>query len=392
MFKLLFWVSLLLLLYTYLGYGLVLWLLRKLKPAKEVPPIEEEELPELTFLVAAYNEEDIIKEKIENTFTLDYPREKIQYLFVTDGSNDRTGEIISSFPEIQWEHRDERKGKISAVNRVMPLAKTSITIFSDANAMLNKSALRNIVKHYQNPQIGAVAGEKRVNALEKDSASSAGENLYWRYESTLRKWDGELNSVMGAAGELFSIRTELHEDVAEDSLIEDFIMTMKLLRNGYKIAYAPDAFASEDASANTSEELKRKVRISAGGLQASWRLRDLMNPFKYPLTSFQFLSHRVFRWTLAPLSLLVLLIVHPILAINEGGFYLYTLIGHALFYVLALLGALLARKNIKIKVAFVPYYFLMMNTSVFMGLNRLIRGRQTTIWEKAKRKNLAANR
>lgn len=386
MLELLFWICLTLLGYTYVGYGILLWLIRKFKGEVEVPQLRQEELPTLTFLVAAYNEEYIIEEKIRNSLALDYPKDRIQYLFVTDGSDDRTRELIQLHPEIECHHRPERCGKIAAVNRVMPSAKGSITIFSDANAMLNKAALRHIVKHYQNPKVGAVAGEKRVTMEEKDSASSAGESLYWRYESTLRKWDGDVYSVMGAAGELFSIRTDLYEKVEEDTLIEDFVMTMKLLRKGYKIAYAPDAYACEEGSEDTSEELKRKVRISAGGLQASWRLRDLAHPVKHPWVAFQFLSHRVFRWTAAPISLLVLAVIHPILMWQEGGFYALSFIFHVGCYVLALVGAILARKKIKIKVAFVPYYFLMMNFSVFLGFNRLIKGRQSTIWEKAKRK------
>jgi len=390
MLSIIFWTSLLLISYTYIGYGCILWLIRKIY--RKTPPqfVDIGEIPSLTFVVAAYNEEEIIEAKIENCLRLGYPKDKIQFLFVTDGSTDRTGEILKRYPWIAWTHQAVRRGKIAAVNRVMPMAEGSITVFSDANAMLNPQALKNIVKHYAQPDIGAVAGEKRVNSSEIDNASGAGESLYWKYESTLRRWDGEFHSVMGAAGELFSIRTELFEKVEEDTLIEDFVMTMKLLRKGYRIAYAPDAYACEEASENSEEEMKRKIRISAGGLQASWRLRDLMNPIRYPRTAFQFLSHRVFRWTLAPVGLLLLAMTHPILAIQEGGFYLWTLYFHLGFYLLAALGALLARRSIKVKVAFVPYYFLMMNTSVFLGALRLIKGKQSTVWEKARRKTQKA--
>ncbi|MEO0897498.1 MAG: glycosyltransferase [Bacteroidota bacterium] len=353
--------------------------------------MKEHDLPFITFMVAAYNEEEIIEEKIWNSLELDYPKEKVQYLFVTDGSNDGTMDIIRQYSAIELEHEAPRRGKIAAVNRVMPLARGEITIFSDANAMLNKSCLKNIVRHFQHEEVAAVAGEKRVNSTEVDNASGAGESMYWKYESTLRKWDGRFYSVMGAAGELFAIRTIMHEQLEEDTLIEDFVMTMKMVRQGKRIAYAPDAYAMEEASEDSAEELKRKIRISAGGLQASWRLRDLMNPFKYPAVSFQFLSHRVFRWTIAPIALVLLFVLHPFLAVTQEGIYTLTWILHLAFYALAVVGAVLASRKIKVKVAFVPYYFLLMNYSVFMGLGRLIRGKQSVVWEKAKRKKVAVN-
>jgi biofilm PGA synthesis N-glycosyltransferase PgaC len=389
-YEIIFWLSFFLLFYTYIGYGIILYFLQKGIVRKELEEKSDENLPTVTFLVAAYNEAEIIEEKLINTAILDYPKDKIQFLFVTDGSTDETVNIIKRHSDIELMHSPERKGKIAAVNRVMSHAKNEIVVFSDANAMLNKQAIRKIVRHYQDPSVGAVAGEKRIHMEEKENASSSGEGMYWKYESTLRKWDGRLYSVMGAAGELFSIRTRLFESIDTDTLIEDFVMTMSFLRKGYRIAYEPEAYAVEEASENSREEMKRKIRISAGGLQASWRLRDLLNPFKYPVVSFQLFSHRVMRWTLAPLALLILAIVHPLLAFTSGGFYAWTLIPHLLFYLIAGVGGMLADKKLKIKGLYIPYYFLLMNTSVYWGLVRLIRGKQTTVWEKARRKSSMA--
>ena len=154
-----------------------------------------------------------------------------------------------------------------------------------------------MVRHYADPTVGAIAGEKRVQMSAE--ASGAGEGLYWKYESLLKKWDSRLYSAVGAAGELFSVRTDLYAPVEKDTLIEDFVMTMRIAKQGFRIVYESEAYAVESHSADVKEELKRKIRISAGGLQAVWRLRDLLNPFKYGVLSFQYWSHRVLRWTLS---------------------------------------------------------------------------------------------
>jgi len=369
----LFWLSLAIIFYTYIGYGLLLWgiikIKRILKQKKEIL-IAQENLPEVTLLVAAYNEADFIEDKIKNSLAFNYPKEKMHYLFVSDGSDDETPELIMKYSEIQLFHQPERKGKIVAVNRVMPYVKTPIVVFTDANTFVNKDAILNIVRHYEDKKVGVVSGEKRIEVKEKDAASGAGEGFYWKYESALKKMDSELYSVVGAAGELFSIRTELFEPVPTDTVVEDFYMTLSIAKRGYRIVYEPDAFAVEGPSASVQEELKRKIRIAAGGLQAVSRLTDLLNPFKYGLLSFQYISHRVFRWTLAPISLVALLITNIILATGDHPFYQLFLVIHIIFYLLAFIGFLLEKKKIKLKAFFIPYYFFIMNFAVFMGFIR----------------------
>ncbi|MBC8109979.1 MAG: glycosyltransferase family 2 protein, partial [Verrucomicrobia bacterium] len=296
-FAIFFWICLFVVFYTYLGYGILLFLIVKFKRIfKGKPePLPNDFEPEVSFVIAAYNEEDFIREKISNTLAIDYPAEKLQLIFVTDGSSDRTPQIIAAYPQLQLFHQPERQGKIAAVHRVMPHIKTPVVIYTDANTYLNKEVVRNIVRHYANPQVGAVAGEKRILEKDEDDASGAGEGFYWKYESALKKWDSELYSVVGAAGELFSIRTELYEDIPKDTLIEDFYLTLRIAQKGYRVIYEPQASATETASADVKEELKRKVRIAAGGIQAIVRLKSLLNPFKYGVLSFEYISHRVLR-------------------------------------------------------------------------------------------------
>ncbi|WP_316928886.1 glycosyltransferase family 2 protein [Nafulsella turpanensis] len=341
--------------------------------------------PTVTLLVAAYNEELDIEQKIKNSLALEYPEDKLQLLFITDGSNDRTPEIVAKHPGVQLLHQPERKGKIAAVARAMPLVTSEITIYTDANTMLNKEAIQKIVRHYQRPEVGAVAGEKQVVSPEQDAAAGAGEGFYWKYESTLKRWDSELHTVVGAAGELFSIRTSLFEHVPADTLIEDFYMTLRIAQRGYRVVYEPEARAVEPPSADSREELKRKVRIAAGGIQAIVRLKALLNPFRYGMLSFQYISHRVLRWTLAPLALLILLFCNIGLALQ--GLFLYQLLlaGQLLFYACALAGYWLESRKLKVKVFFIPYYFFLMNYAVYAGFFRYLRGRQSVLWERAKR-------
>jgi cellulose synthase/poly-beta-1,6-N-acetylglucosamine synthase-like glycosyltransferase len=381
-----FWFGILVVGYTYVGYGIIIYIFSKLKKRTNVlDSAPDEQLPLVTLLVAAYNEADIIRDKIKNTLELDYPKNKLEIFFVTDGSTDRTPEIVKEYPAIQLFHSFERKGKIHAVNRVMKSVKTPIVIFCDANTDLNREAIKYIVRHYQDPTIGGVAGEKRILSKDKDNASGSGEGLYWKYESFLKKKDAEVYSIVGAAGELFSVRTELFEEPAENMIIEDFYLSMRITAKGYRFAYEPDAFAMETASASVKEEWKRKVRISAGGFQAMAKLSYLLNPFRYGVLSFQYISHRVLRWTLAPLFLPIIFFTNVWLAFSGIPFYQLTMILQVLFYGLAFSGYLLRDKKIGIKGFFVPYYFAVMNLSVYFGLNRYLRGKQSVVWEKAKR-------
>jgi cellulose synthase/poly-beta-1,6-N-acetylglucosamine synthase-like glycosyltransferase len=385
----LFWTGVMIILYTYIGYGIVIFIISKIKKQRSVKNQLEKDLPEVTLMIAAYNEADFIKDKIANTLSLDYPANKLSVVFVTDGSSDATPEIINSYESIKLFHEPQRKGKIHAVNRVMKFVKTPIVIFSDANTFLNKEAVKNIVRHYQDPNVGGVAGEKRIFKKNEDNASGAGEGLYWKYESFLKKKDSEVYSVVGAAGELFSVRTELFEEPSENIIIEDFYLSLSIAAKGYRFIYEPEACATETASASVAEEWKRKVRISAGGFQAMIKLSHLLNPFKYGMLSFQYISHRVLRWTLAPLFLPIVFFTNLYLANEASNFFLVSMVAQIGFYAMALLGYFNKDKKISIKGFFVPYYFCVMNFSVYAGLMRYLKGKQSVVWEKSRRAAVA---
>jgi poly-beta-1,6-N-acetyl-D-glucosamine synthase len=387
--QIVFWLSLFIIAYTYVGYPVLLFALVSIKKKSINPTLSpKNELPEITLIVACYNEADILKKKIENTLELDYPVNKRTFYFVTDGSTDNSPDIIKQYPEIKLFHEDERKGKNAAVNRVIDQVTTPITIFSDANTFLNPLAIQLITRHYSNEKVGAVAGEKRVFQNKEDNAAGSGEGAYWKYESKLKAWDSELNTIVGAAGELFSLRTHLYEKVPAGVLIEDFRVSMNIAKKGYRVVYEPEAYAMETSSLSMEEENKRKKRISAGGLIEVWHFMDLLNIFQYGLLSFQYVSHRMLRWTLAPLGLPLALISNIYLALQGSTFYMSVLLLQLIFYLIAFLGYLLRNKKLRFGLLFVPYYFTFMNLSVYQGLLLLLRRRQTDVWEKAKRSEL----
>ncbi len=385
--EILFWIMFLLVFYTYLGYGIVLFVLLQIKrlfTRKKQLILTNDELPHITLLVAAYNEEDYVAKKVENTRSLDYPSEKLHQMWVTDGSNDRTPQLLSAYSDVTVLHKSERAGKIAAMNRAVKFVKTPIVVFSDANTLLGHESLRRIATMFANPKTGCVSGEKRIYNADQEAASAAGEGLYWKYESTLKRWDAELYSAVGAAGELFAIRTELFNEVEPDTLLDDFIISLRVAMQGYKIDYDPEAYAIESASANVTEELKRKIRIAAGGIQSVVRLYPLLNIFKYGMLSFQYISHRVLRWTVTPFALILLFVLN-IALVPYSTFFMVVMGLQVLFYILALLGWMLESRKMKSKVLFVPYYFFIMNYAVFMGIGRFIKKTQSVNWERAQR-------
>lgn len=391
--KIIFWLSLFIVFYSYIGYGILLYFLVKIKRwflgkshNTNSSPVFE---PSITLVVSAFNEEDFIEQKIQNTFDLEYDPDKLKIIFITDGSSDSTPEKIAKYNRIRLLHQPERKGKVAAMNRAMKYVDTPFVIFSDANTLLNTICVKQIVKHYAESVVGGVAGEKKVITAADDKAAGAGEGLYWKYESFLKKLDSDLYSVVGAAGELFSVRTALYEDTAENIVIEDFVQSLKICMKGYIIRYESGAYAMETSSQSIKEEEKRKIRISAGAFQAMVILKDLFNIFKYPVLSFQFISHRILRWTLCPVCLVLLLASNMMLAVGGKQFYVSILIIQLFFYICALVGMFFANRNIKLKLLFVPYYFLFMNISVFLGFNRFLKKKQTVLWEKASRQKLA---
>lgn len=381
----LFWIAAFLVFYTFFGYGIIVWIAVKCKELVSKPEKFSivEEYPEVTLLIAAYNEADIIDRKMENCASLKYPSDRIRFVWVTDGSTDGTPEVLRRYPENIVLHEDTRAGKSHALNRAIKYVTSPIVIMTDANTILNEDSIYLIVRKFDNPKVGCVAGEKRVLSIGDNAASTEG--LYWKYESFLKELDDRLNSTMGAAGELIALRRELWREIPADTIGDDMFLSMDVLRRGYKIAYCKEAYAMELPSADIGEERKRKVRLAGCALQNVCRLRDLMNPFKYGITAFQYVSHRVFRWIVSPVCLILMLLFN-FFAVLAGAplFYHIVLLLQLLFYLAAFAGMILDRKE-KAGILRVPYYFLFANFTMFAGIGYLARNKGNGAWEKAKR-------
>jgi cellulose synthase/poly-beta-1,6-N-acetylglucosamine synthase-like glycosyltransferase len=396
-FEILFWVCIGLVVYTYIGYGILAWIFVKIRTLLGISfatPNDPDFLPKVTLAIPAYNEMSCIEAKVKNSFALDYPADKIDVLFVTEGSNDGTTEYIqslmSTYPNMKIIGGTERKGKIEAMNMAVKTIKTPIVIFTDANTTLNKAVIKNIVRHFKDEKVGAVAGEKRIQLDDSEAAAGAGEGLYWKYESFLKKLDTKLYSVVGAAGELFAVRTNLHGTVEKDTLLDDFMISLRVAADGYRVIYEPEAYAIERPSFSIQDEMKRKIRIAAGGFQSIARLGFLWNIFKYGWLSFQYVSHRAMRWAVAPFCLPLIFLLNLVIVLMEGmneplTLYKALFVAQVLFYVLAITGYWFENQKIRIKLLFVPFYFSFMNYCAIRGYNRYRNGITSGIWEKAKR-------
>lgn len=388
-------ISIALVVYTYFGYGLLVWLLIRLRGRrKKTATTAASFMPEVTLVVPAYNELACLPDKVANSLAQDYPRSQIRYLFVTEGSTDGSTEYLGkTYPGlVDVLGGTERRGKVAAMNEAMQHVKTPIVIFTDANTQLNTSAVRLIVEHFRDPNVGAVAGEKRILTQHNESAAGSGEGLYWKYESKLKEWDSELQTIVGAAGELFAVRTELYEPVETDTILDDFIISLRIAGRGYRVAYEPEAYALEHPSFSILDEQKRKIRIAAGGFQSIVRLSYLLNPFRYGVLTFEYVSHRVFRWAVAPICLPLIFLSNVGLVIQSmanpsswSAIWNILLVLQILFYGAALMGYSLEKRQLRWKLLFVPFYFTFMNVCALAGLVRYLRGNQSGTWEKVRR-------
>jgi cellulose synthase/poly-beta-1,6-N-acetylglucosamine synthase-like glycosyltransferase len=384
----LFWTALIILFFCYIGYGLVLYLFNAITPKapKPAPAATHSPTCPVTIIIPAFNESLVLRQKIENTLALDYPSEKLPIIIVTDGSTDGSENIVKEFPQITLLHSPQRMGKTAAIKRAIKQVQSPVVVFSDANAMLNKGCIQNLVHHYIDPAVGGVAGEKRIADPRHATAIGNAEGLYWTYESFMKKQDSKFNTVVGAAGELYSIRTALFPAIDDKVILDDFVISMKVCLQGYRIAYEPGAYATELPSASLLEEMKRKVRISAGAYQSIGYLEGALNAFKRPAMCFQYLSRRLLRWTLCPFMLIVLLLTNILISSNSDPiFYKIFLASQIVFYSLALLGWPFIQSEKRMAIVAVPFYFVFMNYCLVRGFIKFLRGSQTVLWEKSRR-------
>ena len=383
-----FWLSVMVLVYTYILYPFLLFCWVKLCK-KEISKINNDsiqtEWPTVVVIISAYNEANWMEAKIRNSVALQYPNNKLTWIVVTDGSTDGTHEMAMLHHQIKVLHQSQRQGKFSAMNRAVAHTDAEILVFTDANSILNIDCLARIIPHFNHQQVGAVSGEKRV-LIPHHPDAMIGEGIYWKYESLIKKLESQFNTVIGMPGELFAIRKSLFPQLSANTITEDFSIAMQVIAAGSVIRYEPGAIAAEMPSVNIIAEFKRKKRIAAGSIQTLLRTLHLCNPFKYPSIAFQYISHKIFRWLLIPLLLPILLLFSIYFwYYTHSTVFLISSILQILFYGLAFIGWVAALLRISIKWLYIPFYYCFMNLSMLLGIIMYLRGKHTVLWEKAAR-------
>lgn len=379
--RILFWVFTGLIVYTYLVYPMLAFILSCLFRLK-LRTSNQDELFTVSMIISAYNEHEIIGEKIRNCQLIDYPREKIEFLIGSDGSTDGTDRIILGFSDQGFKlfSFKTRQGKVKVLNSLISQAKGEILVFSDANSMYEPGAVKELVKRFSDRRIGCVCG-KLVLLKAAESAGGETESIYWKYENFLKRCEGRMGLLLGANGGIYAVRKNLFQPLAGDTIVDDFVIPMKILEKGYKVIYEPGAIAYEDASKKISDEMVRKTRIGAGDYQALLMIFPMLNILK-GLPSFTYLSHKVLRW-FVPFFLLFLLLDSVFLWRDASYRYLFLM--QAFFYGLALIGHFAGQGKPQNKIVTIVYYFVAMNVSLFLGFFRFILGAQKTTWERVNR-------
>ncbi len=365
--------------YTFVGYPAIVALLARVRPR----PVRADPSfrPPLSLIILAHNEEDVIDAKLENSLQLEYPRERLEVLVVTDGSGDGTPERAARFEHVKVLHRPERRGKLAAMTRGAHASTGEVLVFSDANNLYSRDALVELVAPFADPQVGAVTGRKAIDDGSGRALDRA-EGLYWRYESKLKEWESTCGSVTAAAGEILAFRREAFPSVAPDSLNEDLVQVLTAAAAGWRVVYAPDAVSLEAASATISDEATRRERLVAGRWQVVWRLLPGLAR-RQPRLAWQLFSHKVTR-PLIPGALIVLAASNGALA-RRGRFARGAAAGQVALYVAALHGWRAERSGRRNRLTYLPYYFCRMNLATLSGPLSLLRGRQSAAWVRVRR-------
>ena len=374
-----FWAAAVLLAQTYFLYPLWLLLLARVRPGQRGAPPRPTDWPMVSLVVAAHDEAECIGEKLKNSLALDYPADRLEVLIGSDGSTDGTDAIVAG----QLDHRIRlsaapRAGKTSVLNRCIPQARGEIVMLSDANTRIEPGALKALVRHFEDGDVGAVCGRLQ---LYNPTRAEYEESAYWKYESWLKALEGTQGAVVGANGGLYALRRDLFSPLPPSTIVDDFVIPLRLLDEGYEVLYEPAALAWEETTEDYGREFGRRARIAAGNFQSLGLVPGLLSPFRgFP--AFAFWSHKVLRWC-APALMLVALTANLLLL--GQPFYRLTLAAQLGFYALAWLGSLSVGPSLLRRIAGVAYYFVTMNLAIVVGFWRFLRNSQAAAWERTAR-------
>jgi cellulose synthase/poly-beta-1,6-N-acetylglucosamine synthase-like glycosyltransferase len=380
MAQLTFWVILAAILYTYVGYSLSVLLLAQFvrRPLERVA-IE----PRVTYLITAYNEEKNIGAKLDQVLSLDYPRDKLEIIVASDGSVDRTDDIVRQFADrnVRLVRVEGRVGKTETQNRAVNEARGEVIIFSDATTVYERSAIRNIVRNYADPSVGAVSGRYEYRN-PTGAPIGFGSVLFWKYENLIKTLQTRIYTITGCCGCIYSVRRNLYEPLPAD-IISDLVEPLKILEKGHRIVFEQEAIAFEETTEKTAEEFNMRVRVITRGIRGLLYMRKLFNPFRFGFVSFQLFSHKVLRW-LIPVFLLILF-VSNLWLLGSSWIYDAVFAVQLAFYGAALLGFLAERASIGFKLVTIPLYFVTVNLAAVVAMYRVWKGHKAVTWETVRR-------
>jgi len=372
-----FWGMLAIVVYVYAGFPLLVWLVSRLHPRpvrkRLVPP------PTVSFIIAAYNEERSIAKKLANTFALDYPADRLEILVVSDGSSDRTEDIVRAEggDRVKLLALGSRNGKTIAQNRAVASATGEIVVFSDATTVYEPRCLPALVSNFSDPEVGAATGWVVMGA-DPDATMQKGRSAYTDYDQWLRSCESKVHSVVGTAGCIAALRRDLFRPLPAD-VDADVAEALEVSAQGYRVVFEDDAIVYEAGeSGSVREELERRTRVIARGLRGYWYARRVFHPLRHPWFFLDLLSHRLLRWAV-PVLLAIAFLAN--LALLGEPFYVFTFLAQVAFYGTAAVGYVLERRQVRAPGLFIPLYFCVVNLAPLLAVRALYRGRTTAVWE-----------
>ncbi len=375
--QVLFWTALFFMIYAFAGFPLILWLMSRFH--RNTSPLRKSgELPKVTLLISAYNEEAVIKDKLQNSLELEYPRDRLDILVVSDASSDNTDKLVGQFSDqgVRSIRQQTRQGKTAALNLGVPTAKGEIVVFSDANALYDRNALKNLARHFQNPRIGFVSGWTKYITSRGDSVSES-TSLYGRLELLTKRYESCFGTCIGADGAIFAIRRSLYRPLQPYD-INDFVIPLQILEQGFQGILDETAFCLEETAGHTAGEFKRQTRITNRTIRAISNHSRLLNPLRFPFAAFALFSHKLLKFLLPFFMLLAL--GTNLLLLRQGVIFQLCILGQALYYTLAAMGFLLEKYHRHNRLAAMAYTFAMVSWAFFLGWTSFLAGETYVTW------------
>ncbi|MBI4468912.1 MAG: glycosyltransferase family 2 protein [Acidobacteria bacterium] len=378
MIELVFFSCLAICAYVYFGYPLLLAVIAALR-RRDVG--KNAVTPSVSVIIAAHNEERVMAGKLENTLSLDYPKDRFEIIVGSDGSNDRTNEIIGAY-----ETKGVRAlllprcGKLHALNAAVAVATHEIVVFTDANALLERSALRALAANFSDPEVGGVCGNQKYRRTQNGDCAGEGENLYWRYDKLIKRLECRIGSIVAADGSLYAIRKRLFAPIADPAQADDFAISARVVTQGSRLVFETGAVSYEDPPNSSEREFWRKVRVNNHGMRSIVNLKEALKPWRTGIYAIELWSHKVLRY-LAPLFLLIAFGANAVLA-QGSRFFQLLLLGQLLFYGGAAMGYKLRHQRWgRIRLFYVPFYFCLGNAAALVGMASLLRGERIISWQ-----------